>query len=429
MPRIIRNTMLNYIPKALPEMKNPDMRRIFDFNNNEIKKGKIVYLCQREIRAKDNMALDFAKKLKRELNLPLRVIHRREHFLYKQKENFIEKQINIAKEEFEKKEIEFEIFRGTKAALKEYLKEIQTSVLIIDFNPIENYEYLLDVPFKIFEIDGHNIIPSRLLSDKQEFGASTIRKKIYLKIADFLYEPNEPFVPSNQADMTLVDFIENKLPYYFEFKNNPVKNVSSGLSKYLNLGFLSANRATVEILRANVSNENKEMFFEELITRKELAENFCLYCKNFKTLQCVPNWAKMSIKSHQSDLRQYVYSLNALEQANTHDPLWNSTQIELISKGTIHGYLRMYWAKKILQWSDSPKTALKNAIYLNDKYAYDSPSPSGYTGILWAIAALHDRAFRDYFITGKIRRMTYDSMKKKFDITKYINENKKRGML
>ena len=285
MPRIIRNTMLNYIPKALPEMKNPDMRRIFDFNNNEIKKGKIVYLCQREIRAKDNMALDFAKKLKRELNLPLRVIHRREHFLYKQKENFIEKQINITKEEFEKKEIEFEIFRGTKAALKEYLKEIQTSVLIIDFNPIENYEYLLDVPFKIFEIDGHNIIPSN------------------------------------------------------------------------------------------------------------------------------------------------IYSLNALEQANTHDPLWNSTQIELISKGTIHGYLRMYWAKKILQWSDSPKTALKNAIYLNDKYAYDSPSPSGYTGILWAIAALHDRAFRDYFITGKIRRMTYDSMKKKFDITKYINENKKRGML
>ena len=118
MPRIIRNTMLNYIPKALPEMKNPDMRRIFDFNNNEIKKGKIVYLCQREIRAKDNMALDFAKKLKRELNLPLRVIHRREHFLYKQKENFIEKQINIAKEEFEKKRLNLKFLKVQKLLSK-----------------------------------------------------------------------------------------------------------------------------------------------------------------------------------------------------------------------------------------------------------------------------------------------------------------------
>lgn len=115
-----------------------------------------------------------------------------------------------------------------------------------------------------------------------------------------------------------------------------------------------------------------------------------------------------------------MYSLEDFEQAKTHDKLWNATQNQLKTEGKIHGYLRMYWAKKISEWSQSPQEALNFAIYLNDKYAYDAPSPNGYVGILWAIGALHDRAFQDYFVTGKIRRMTLKSIKTKFDIFKYI---------
>ena len=75
-----------------------------------------------------------------------------------------------------------------------------------------------------------------------------------------------------------------------------------------------------------------------------------------------------------------------------------------------------------MEWTQSPIQALKLAIYLNDKYAYDAPSSNGYGGILWAIGGLHDRAFTDYPVTGKIRRMTYDSIRKKYDLNNYISK-------
>ena len=179
------------------------------------------------------------------------------------------------------------------------------------------------------------------------------------------------------------------------------------------MGFISSQKIAIKVIESSVSNDNKEAFLEELIVRKELSDNFCLYAKNFKDFSSVPNWAKISLESHKYDLRTYIYSTLELEQAKTHDSLWNASQIQLIKEGKIHGYLRMYWAKKILEWTSTPVKALQTAIYLNDKYAYDAPSANGYVGILWAIGGLHDRAFNDYPVTGKIRRMTYDSIKKK----------------
>lgn len=130
----------------------------------------------------------------------------------------------------------------------------------------------------------------------------------------------------------------------------------------------------------------------------------------------------MSLENHKYDIRSYIYSLEKLENAKTPNKLWNAAQIQLVKEGIIHGYLRMYWAKKILEWTPSPDEALKIAIYLNDKYAYDSPSANGYVGILWAMGGLHDRAFIDYPITGKIRRMTYDSLKRKYDLSEYLKK-------
>ena len=225
-----------------------------------------------------------------------------------------------------------------------------------------------------------------------------------------------------EADYVLEDFIKNKLPYYAEYKNDISKDVLSGLSKYLNLGFISSQRVALEVIKSGVNDINKEVFLEELIVRKELADNFCLYANSFKDFSGISNWAKMSLNNHKFDIRPYIYSMEELENAKTYDTLWNATQIQLIREGTIHGYLRMYWAKKISEWTPSPKEALKTVIYLNDKYAYDSPSANGYVGILWAIAGLHDRAFVDYPITGKIRRMTYDSLKRKYDLGDYLNK-------
>ena len=419
MPRIVRNTLLNYIPTDFATEQTINPLRIFELNNKPIRNGEIIYLCEREIRVKDNFALQFALQKSDELNLPLKIIHPKINYDYQQKQKFIDNQIDQAKTQFRNIGLDFEIIEKTP---QEIIKNINPAILIIDFNPILKRDYLKKADFKIYEIDGHNIIPARFISDKQEYSASTIRRKIYYNIYTFLTEFRNLTSEKVEADNVLQDFINNKLQYYSENKNNLSEDMTSGLSKYLNLGFISSQRIALEVIRSGVKDINKEAFLEELIIRKELADNFCLYSESFKDFSSIPNWAKMSLNNHKYDIRPYTYSLEILEKANTHDKLWNATQTQLIKEGTIHGYLRMYWAKKILEWMSTADEALKAAIYLNDKYAYDAPSANGYVGILWAIGGLHDRAFADYPVTGKIRRMTYDSMKRKYDLSNYIKK-------
>lgn len=419
MPRIIKNTLLNYIPTdfEIEQIINP--ARIFEFNNKPIKSGKIIYMCEREIRAKDNFALRFALQKSKKLNLPLKIIHPKINYEYNLKQKFIDSQIAQAEKQFKQIGLDFEVIEKTP---DEIIKNLNSALIILDFNPILKRKYLKNADFKIYEIDGHNIIPTRFVSDKQEYSATTLRRKIYYKIFPFLTEFDNLTTEKVEADYVLENFIKNKLQYYAEYKNDISKDVLSGLSKYLNLGFISSQRVALEVIKSGVNDINKEVFLEELIVRKELADNFCLYANSFKDFSGISNWAKMSLNNHKFDIRPYIYSMEELENAKTYDTLWNATQIQLIREGTIHGYLRMYWAKKISEWTPSPKEELKTAIYLNDKYAYDSPSANGYVGILWAITGLHDRAFVDYPITGKIRRMTYDSIKRKYDLGDYLNK-------
>ena len=419
MPKIIKNTLLNYIPNYFETETGVNPARIFELNNKPVKTGNIIYLCEREIRAKDNFALQFALQKSNELNLPLKIIHPKINYEYKPKREFIDRQIIQAENLFQKIGLNFQIINENPENI---IKEFKTALLITDFNPILKREYLKNVDFKIYEIDGHNIIPARFLSDKQEYSAATLRRKFYLNIYPFLTEFENLTKEKTEADFVLEDFINNKLPFYEQFKNYPSKNVLSGLSKYLNLGFISSQRVTLEVIKSGMNDKNKEIFLEELTVRKELADNFCLYSANFKDFSGIPNWAKTSIDLHKYDIRPYIYSAEELENAKTHDKLWNATQNQLMKESTIHGYLRMYWAKKILEWTPSADIALKTAVYLNDKYAYDAPSANGYVGILWAIAGLHDRAFVDYPVTGKIRRMSSDSIKRKSDLTEYLKK-------
>ena len=419
MPRIIKNTLLNYIPQNFKIENSVNPARIFDLNNKPIQKGAIVYLCEREIRAKDNFALQFGLQKSKELNLPLKIIHPKIHYEHLPKQKFIDRQIVQAQQSFAKLNLDFEVIDE---APPEAIKTINPALLIIDFNPILKRDYLKNINCKIYEIDGHNIIPARYVSDKQEYSAATFRPKIYHNIYPFLTEFSTFGTEKIEANFVLEDFIKNKLDHYAEFKNHPSKNILSGLSKYLNLGFISSQKIVLEVLKPGTSIENKEAFLEELVVRKELSDNFCLYNKQFKTLNGIPSWAKNSLEYHRADFRPYIYTLEELESAKTHDKLWNATQNQLKREEIIHGYLRMYWAKKILEWTVSADDALKIAIYLNDRYAYDAPSANGYVGILWAIGGLHDRAFADYPVTGKIRRMTYESMKKKYDLSEYMGK-------
>ncbi|MBO5739116.1 deoxyribodipyrimidine photolyase [bacterium] len=419
MPRIVKNTLLNYIPNKFAIESKINPARIYEINKKIIKTGNILYICEREIRTKDNFALQFAIEKSIELNLPLKIIHPKINYEHKPKQEFINRQLEQAQIQFKNIGLDFEIIKKNP---QEIIKNTTPAVLIIDFNPIIKRDYLQYVNFKIYEIDSHNIIPARFVSSKQEYNAANLRTKIYRNIFSFLTEYKNLTSDKVEADCVLEDFINNKLQHYSSYKNNPSIEVTSGLSKYLNLGFISSQRIALEVIKSGVNNINKEIFLEELIVRKELADNFCLYSKSFKDFSSIPNWAKTSLENHKYDIRPFIYSLEELENARTQDKLWNATQIQLKQNGTIHGYLRMYWAKKIFEWTLTPDEALKTAIYLNDNYAYDAPSANGYVGILWAIGGLHDRAFVDFPVTGKIRKMTYYSIKRKYNIVAYTKK-------
>ena len=409
MQKIIRNTILKYIPNDFCVEYNVNPARILEIKDNSVKQGYVIYLTEREIRAKDNFALQFAIQKSASLNYPLKIICPKVNVAYEPKQKFLNRQIQQTKENFGKLNMDFEIIN--RDDILKYLENLKTTLLIIDFNPILNRVWLKNAKFKIYEIDGHNIIPARFVSDKQEYNASTLRRKIYKNIYPFLTEFDNKFDLKTEADDALQEFIKNKLQHYSQYRNNISKNVLSGLSKYLNLGFISSQRVAIEVIKSSVDELNKETFLEELIVRKELSDNFCLYCHDYKNLSCIPKWAYDSLMFHQKDYKQYLYTKDELEYAKTHDIIWNTAQVQLLNKGVIHGYLRMYWAKKILEWSKTPEQALETANFLNDKYAYDAPSANGYVGILWSIGGLHDRAFKDYPITGKIRRMSSKSIK------------------
>jgi len=210
------------------------------------------------------------------------------------------------------------------------------------------------------------------------------------------------------------------LSHYDAQRNDPSLDGQSHLSPYLHFGQLSAQRVALEIQRTSADKKNRDAFLEELIIRRELAENFCFYNEDYDNMKGFPQWARKSLHAHRKDKREYIYALDDFENARTHDALWNAAQVEMVKRGKMHGYMRMYWAKKIFQWTKSPEQAMEIAIELNDRYSLDGRDPNGYSGIAWSIGGVHDRAWSERPVFGKIRYMSYYGLKSKFDIKKYI---------
>lgn len=394
--------------------------RIFSLNKTLIKDGHIFYIMTREFRLEDNWGLLFAYEKAREMRKNLKVILPLGMLkISARQREFLDKFLPELRQDFAQNRISFEVIEGN---IKDYLKN--SGMVVCDFDPVNNFADIAnDFDCACLEVDSHNIIPSRIAPCRQEFSAATFRPKIYQNINEFLCEYPSVFkVKKNESYAVLKDFIENKLSNYSALKNDPVKDFISGLSKYLHFGLISAQRVVIEVIKSDVSRENKESFLEELIVRKELSDNFCLYNKNFVSFEGAPVWAKENFSAHQNDIRHYIYNLKTFETAQTHEELWNACQRQLLTEGRIHGYLRMYWAKKILEWSSSVEEAVKIGIYLNDTYALDGNDPNGYVGVLWAMAGLHDRPFFEREVFGKIRYMNENGCRRKFDITSYIKK-------
>jgi deoxyribodipyrimidine photo-lyase len=341
-----------------------------------------------------------------------------------------------------------------------FIESYNIGILVTDFDPLKikrkwknNLAKRINIPF--YEIDAHNIVPCWIASGKQEYGAYTIRPKIrrllpeYLdifpgiKISKIKWAGNEPinnwskiiedskYINKNfkankikpgerEAKITLKRFLDSKINTYNSYRNDPTKDNLSCLSPYIHFGHISAQRIVLEVLDSTASEEDKDSFLDELIIRRELSDNYCFYNSSYDSFNGFPSWAQETLNNHRLDRREYIYGVEEFEEGRTHDRLWNAAQLEMVITGKMHSYMRMYWAKKILEWSESPEEAQDIAIYLNNKYELDGRDPNGYTGIAWSMGGVHDRAWKERPIFGKIRYMSYGGSKSKFDVNLYV---------
>jgi deoxyribodipyrimidine photo-lyase len=451
-----------------------NLKRVRTLKEGTIKAGPVILWMSRDQRAKDNWALLFAQELALKQKAPLAVVFclvpeflgattRQYHFMLK---GLQEVEQNLGK-----KNIPFFLLAGSPGEeLPKFIRRYHASTLVKDFDPLrikrtwaETVAGAIDIP--CYEVDAHNIVPCWLASPKQEYGAYTFRPKIHRLLPEFFerYPPlrKHPFTwqgksiardylksmrtlrvdsvpeadrltPGEKAAFRVLRcFIENKLASYDTRRNDPTADGQSGLSPYLHFGQISAQRVALEVsaypsisplgkggYKGGVS---REAFLEELIVRRELSDNYCFYNTNYDTFGGFPEWAKKTLHSHRNDKREYLYPRDQFENAETHDDLWNAAQMEMVKRGKMHGYMRMYWAKKILEWTESPEQAMEIAVHLNDKYELDGRDPNGYTGIAWSIGGVHDRAWNERPVFGKIRYMSYNGCKSKFDIKKFIH--------
>ncbi|HEV2170095.1 MAG TPA: hypothetical protein VGR40_04055, partial [Candidatus Binatus sp.] len=233
----------------------------------------------------------------------------------------------------------------------------------------------------------------------------------------------------DEAECRLRRFLDRNLRRYAKLSREPSARATSGLSPYLHFGHISSLEVALAV--REYAAEHKliaDEFLEELIVRRELAFNFARFSPLLDSLDALPDWARATLAKHARDRRDPVYTREQFERAATHDALWNATQAELLTLGVIHGYYRMYWGKKIMEWSATHEDALATMIYLHDRYALDGRDPNTYTNILWCFG-LHDRPWSERPVFGTTRYMTLDGMRRKTDVDSYIREVTQGGLL
>ncbi len=443
-----------------------NQQRVRILKEGKRRAGLIVYWMSRDQRVKDNWALLFAQELALKQKAPLTVVFCLvPKFLgaTMRQYGFMLKGLQEVEKNLAESNIPFCLLTGwPKEEIPKFVAIYKVGVLITDFDPLrikkewkKGVADEIDIPF--YEVDAHNIVPCWIASPKKEYGAYTFRPKIHRALPEFLEEfptlQEHPIswkeksrkkdwnrvVKTLEVDRNVLEvdwikpgekgaqqlvryFLENKLSVYDKWRNDPTKNGQSNLSPYLHFGQISAQRVTLEVLRSGADEKSKEAFLEELIVRRELSDNFCFYNSKYDKFVGFPDWAKKTLNDHRNDPREYIYSLEEFENAKTHDELWNAAQTEMVQRGKMHGYMRMYWAKKILEWTESPEKALEIAIYLNDRYELDGRDPNGYVGIAWSIGGVHDRAWKERAVFGKIRYMSYNGCKSKFNVKAYIEK-------
>lgn len=442
-------------------MMKVDSRRIHAMNAMPHSVGPVVYWMQRDQRVDDNWALLFAREQAVAMNQPFAVLFCLvSHFINASAPHFTFMREGLLEVEgrLREKNIPFFVLDGTAdQVLPGFLHANNAALLVTDFNPLRivvewKRSLLKELHIPVFEVDAHNILPCRVISPKAEFSAMHLRNRIQKQLSEFLTDIPEllpmkgenlrhDWITAHQLDLQgtprsksvfgyqpgasaamrhLERFLRTGIESYDTSRNDPNLDGQSGLSPYLHFGQLSPQRVALKVQKRGGAQRARAAFLEELIVRRELADNFCHYNPNYDSTAGFHPWAKATLDAHRGDHRQYLYGFSQFRDGETHDPLWNAAQRELVVEGKMHGFMRMYWAKKILEWSTSPEEAMEIAIALNDGFSLDGRDPNGYAGIAWSIGGVHDRAWGERAVFGKIRYMNYQGCTRKFDVSKYI---------
>ena len=444
-----------------------------NLNDKKINKKEeyILYWMQGSQRLSDNRALSISAQIANHLDKKLYIIF---NFISDFPEanyrhySFMYDGIKEIRDKLDKSAIRFIITKGN---FIDKIKEWSDNSVItfVDkgyLKPQRNWRYSLAQKTKspLIEIATNTVVPIKKASNKEEYAAYTIRKKInkyknqelftwelpkinnssnldHIEPENFKYkdiflnslnlEDDLPKIKNftggySQAKTKLENFAKNNLIEYQENSNDPDLNVQSNLSPYLHFGQISPREIALFIKEEAELNPkiNTEDFLEQLIIRRELSFNFVYYNKFYDSYpEALSDWAKETLEIHANDPRDYIYTRSEFENANTHDYYWNAAQLEHIYTGKIHNYMRMYWGKKILEWSINPESAFNLALYLNNKYSLDGRDPNSYAGVAWCFGK-HDRAWQERPVFGKTRYMNKNGLKRKFSMNEYIKRIK-----
>ena len=451
--------------------------RVKLLNEKEVREDAkyVMYWMQINKRAHDNHTLKFAIEQANELDLPL-VVYEGLKFYYPWASDRIHTYILEGVEEkrdaFEKIGATYLFYlQKDDDSPKQTVKKIAKDAALIvtdDFPcfiiPEHNKAIVEKAEIPVYAVDSNGIIPMSKF-DKEEYAARTIRPKINKILDDYLV-PFEDVKLKNKKTNIKVDcpdtkvtaknieklvsecdidhevkpspiykggtkhgrkrlkkFIKEILPNYDETRNKPEIDGSSRLSSYLHFGFLSALEIALAVKDSDAPQEAKDDYLEELIVRRELSYNFTNFNDKYDSLESLPDWVQKTLREHNDDEREQVYSLEELENCETYDELWNATQREMNETGEVHNYVRMLWGKLVIQWTKNYEDAFQILEHLNNKYCLDGRNPNSYAGILWCFGK-HDRAWKEREIFGKLRYMTSDSTGSKFDSKKYIEWTK-----
>ena len=431
----------------------------------------VVYWMQRAHRGRANHALDAAVNVANALGLPcVTYFAAVKNFPHANLRHyaFMNEGLPDVEEDCAERGVGFVMRRAPDESHERFFADVGAAVVIGDENPLREPERWrvqlaerLRIPF--WTVDADVIVPSKLL-EKAQFSAGVIRPRLRRMLPEFLrpYEnvraemvwkrPRGLQAEDVHADLTrgwrdfdrsvkpveawcggrkeatkrLELFVAKMLDGYERERSRPEVDGTSRLSPYLHFGHIAPLTIALAV-KAAAKNQARvkdaqEAFLDELIVWRELSVNFVRYQPEYDSAACGDNWARLTIAKHDSDEREVLYTLKQMEEARTQDELWNAAQLQMIHYGWMHNSLRMYWAKKILEWTSDTATAMKRAIFLNDKYFLDGRDPNGYAGIAWAILGKFDRAWGERPVFGKRRCMSGVNMSRKFDAKRYIEQ-------